>query len=177
MIATRRFADDLAARRLCASLFTVPAVLAALAALALPARPAAAAEGPALVLKAEGGLFGPGEPGAQSFVATTALPLKDGQAFGWRMQLRASAGAVRVREELTLPAEPKTWGDPEPGLKRRTTPDGRSAITELLLVPRNGVISQSWTVTTGDPKGRWVIKVRVEDGPEHVFTFDARDAR
>ena len=42
--------------------------------LALPARPAAAAEGPALVLKAEGGLFGPGEPGAQSFVATTALP-------------------------------------------------------------------------------------------------------
>lgn len=173
----RRFTGYVAAGWPCASLATVLTMLAVLAALALPTLPAAAVEGRALVLKAEGGLFGPGEPGAQSFVATTALPLKDGQAFGWRMQLRASAGAVRVREELTLPAEPKTWGDPEPGLKRRTTPDGRSAITELLLVPRNGVISQSWTVTTGDPKGRWVIKVRVEDGPEHVFTFDARDAR
>jgi hypothetical protein len=126
------------------------------------------------VLKAESGLFGPGEPGAQSFLPTSALPLKDGQAFGWRIQLRRQARTVRVREELTLPAEPKTWGDPEPGLKRRTTPDGRTAITELQLAPQNGVISQSWTVTTGDPKGSWVIKVRVEDGPEHVFRFDAR---
>lgn len=131
----------------------------------------------AWVLKAEGGLFGPdapGEPGRPSFVPTTTLPLKDGQAFGWRIQLRPGTGPVRVREELTLPTEPKTWGDPEPGLKRRNTPDGRSAITELQLVPVNGVISQSWTVTTGDPKGPWVIKVRVEDGPEHVFRFEAR---
>jgi hypothetical protein len=29
-------------------------------------------------------------------------------------------------------------------------------------------------VTAGDPKGTWVIKVRVENGPEHVFRFDAR---
>ena len=110
----------------------------------------------------------------QSFVPSSVLPLKDGQAFGWRMQVRTQARLVRVREELTLPAEPRTWGDPEPGLKRRTTPDGRTAITELLLEPKNGVISQSWTITQGDPKGGWVVKVRVEDGPEQVFRFDAR---
>lgn len=143
--------------------------------------PAGAADGRAAtpvartpVLKAESGLFGPGESGSQPFAPSTALPLKDGQAFGWRIQLRPGTGTVRVREELTLPVEPKTWGDPEPGLKRRNTPDGRSAITELQLSPVNGFISQSWTVTTGDPKGTWVIKVRVEDGPEHVFRFEAR---
>jgi hypothetical protein len=135
---------------------------------------AAGGESSTSVLKAESGLFGTSEAGTQTFVATRALPLKDGQAFGWRIQLRTQATTVRVREELTLPAEPKTWGDPEPGLKRRTTPDGRTAVTELQLAPRNGFISQSWTVTTGDPKGTWVIKVRVEDGPEHVFRFDAR---
>lgn len=126
------------------------------------------------VAKAEGGLFGPGDASAQNFVASSALPLNDGQAFGWQIVLRNPPRVVRVREELTLPSEPKTWGDPEPGIKRKTTPDGRTAITELQLQPVNGVISQSWMVTTGDPKGRWVVKVRVEDGPEHVFIFNAR---
>ena len=126
------------------------------------------------VLKAEGGLFGAAESPASGFMATSSLPLKDGQAFGWQITLRNPPRNVRVREELTLPSEPKTWGDPEPGIKRKTTPDGRAAITELQLQPVNGVISQSWMVTTGDPKGRWVIKVRVEDGPEHVFVFNAR---
>jgi hypothetical protein len=127
-----------------------------------------------LVLKAESGLFGPYDQVPQSFVPNRLLPLKDGQAFGWRMQLRNPPRQVRVREELTLPAEPKTWGDPEPGLRRKTTPDGRTAVTDQLLEPKDGVISQSWTVTQGDPKGTWVIKVRVDDGPEHVFRFDAR---
>lgn len=149
----------------------VPALLLAFAMLAASAAPG---DQKSLVLKAESGLFAPGDGGDSGFVANKVLPLKDGQSFGWRMQLRHPTRTVRVREELSLPAEPKTWGDPEPDLKRKTSADGRSAITELHLTPRNGVISQSWTVTTGDPKGTWVIKVRVEDGPEHVFRFDAR---
>jgi hypothetical protein len=140
---------------------------------ALPCGAPAAPDLP-VVLKAESGLFGPSDQVSQSFIPSRILPLKDGQAFGWRMQLRNPTRQVRVREELTLPAEPKTWGDPEPGLRRKTTPDGRTAITDQLLEPKDGVISQSWTVTQGDPKGNWVIRVRVGDGPEHVFRFDAR---
>ncbi len=150
------------------------ALAACLLVQASPASLAAPATDKPVVLKAEGGLFAPGDGADSAFVASKVLPLKDGQVFGWRIQLRHPARAVRVREELSLPAEPKTWGDPEPGLKRRTTADGRSAITELQLTPRDGFISQSWTVTTGDPKGTWVIKVRVEDGPEQVFRFEAR---
>lgn len=126
------------------------------------------------VVKAESGLFGPADQLASAFTPSKVLPLRDGQAFGWRMQVKTPARTVRVREELTLPAEPKTWGDPEPGLKRKTSPDGRTATTELVLEPRNGVISQSWTVTRGDPPGTWVIRVRVDDGPEVVFRFEAR---
>ncbi len=127
------------------------------------------------MLKAEAGLFGPVDEVPQRFVPSRLLPLKDGQAFGWRLQVRTPSRSVRVREELTLPAEPKTWGDPEPGIKRKTLPDGRTVVTELHLEPgTDGVISQSWTVTQGDPKGTWVIKVRVDDGPEHSFRLDAR---
>ena len=152
--------------------FARPALLALLTAVTLAA--GAASSDKTLVLKAEAGLFGPVDQMPQSFVPSSVLPLKDGQAFGWRMQVRTQARLVRVREELTLPAEPRTWGDPEPGLKRKTTSDGRTAITELLLEPKDGLISQSWTVTQGDPKGSWVLKVRVEDGPEHIFRFNAR---
>ncbi len=127
-----------------------------------------------MVLKAESGLFSGGDAATAPFVPSAVLPLKDGQAFGWRMQVRTPQRTVKVREELTLPAEPKTWGDPEPGLKRKTSPDGRTATTEVLLEPRNGHIGQTWTVTEGDPKGSWTIRVRIDDGPVHTFRFEAR---
>ena len=90
------------------------------------------------------------------------------------MQLQTKLGQVRVREELTLPAEPRTWGDPEPGLKRKTSADGRTATTELLLVPVNGVIQFTWTVTQGDPAGTWLLKVQVEDLPPQTFRLQAK---
>jgi hypothetical protein len=139
---------------------------------------AAAAEAPpraaVTVVSAQAGLFGPPAAARGEFVASQQLPLADGQEFGWRLEVRTAQKSVRVVEELTLPSEPRTWGDPEPGLKRRTTPDGRTAITELDLVPAGGFVQSRWTVTTGDPKGTWILKVRVENQPERVFRIQAR---
>jgi hypothetical protein len=127
-----------------------------------------------VVLNAQVGLFGPPATVADQFLPSTVLPLSDGQSFGWRMTIKTNKKWVRVREELTLPAEPKTWGDPEPDLKRKTSADGRTATTELLLEPVAGVIQFSWTVTTGDPRGTWVLKLRIEDQAEQVFKLQAR---
>jgi hypothetical protein len=133
-----------------------------------------AAPGSVRILSAQSGLFG--DPGGdlESFVAGTRLPLRDGQVFGWRMQVQTDKPRVTVREELTLPSEPATWGDPEPDVKRRTTADGRTAVSEYQLEPRAGFIANSWSVTSGDPKGTWVIKVKVEGHPERVFRFEAQ---
>lgn len=137
--------------------------------------PLAAAPAGVQVLQAEVGLFGPrDELGRQSFQPGRHLPLRDGQEFGWRIVVKTNKPFVRVREELTLPAEPRTWGDPEPDIKRRTSPDGRTAITEWRLAPVNGVLQSAWTVTTGDPPGTWVMKLQVEDQPERVFRLQAR---
>ena len=125
------------------------------------------------ILSAQAGLFG--EPGTETaqFTQSASLPLKDGQAFGWRMSVQTTKKKVLVREELTLPKEPKTWGDPEPDIKRKTTPDGRTAITEVWLEPRDGFIFHTWTVTAGDPKGIWVLKVSVEGQAERIFRLQA----
>lgn len=126
------------------------------------------------VTQAHAGLLGPPAAAPSQFVPSTTLPLQDGQQFGWRMQLQTKLTTVRVREELTLPTEPRTWGDPEPELKRKTSADGRTATTEMLLVPVDGVIQFSWTVTRGDPAGTWVLKVQVEDLPVQTFRLQAK---
>ncbi len=147
--------------------FVVPSAAAA------PRAPAATPE--VQLLKAEVGLLGPRDAaGRQAFAPGTSLPLRDGQEFAWRLVVKTTKPFVRVREELTLPAEPRTWGDPEPEVKRRTTPDGRTAITEWRLAPVDGVLQSAWTVTTGDPAGTWVLKLKVEDQPERVFRLQAR---
>jgi hypothetical protein len=137
--------------------------------------PGATAQDGVQVLQAEVGLFGPRDDlGRQSFQPGTRVPLRDGQEFGWRIVVKTNKPFVRVREELTLPAEPRTWGDPEPDIKRRISPDGRTAITEWRLAPVNGVLQSAWTVTAGDPPGTWVMKLKVEDQPERVFRLQAR---
>ena len=126
------------------------------------------------VLSAQAGLVGPPAGAALQFIPSAELPLADGQEFGWRVTLKTTLKHVRVREELTLPAEPKTWGDPEPGVKRKTSADGRTATTEWLLKPSSGVIQSTWTVTSGDPKGSWVLKLWIEDQPVQVLRLQAR---
>jgi hypothetical protein len=155
--------------------------LALLAALALPGLPAtgANAANPAppstvRVLSAQTGLFGQVDDPAPTFTPSATVPLRDGQVFGWRMKVDTRQPRVRVLEELTLPQEPRTWGDPEPGLKRKTSPDGRTATTEVWLEPRDGYISHTWVVTQGDPPGPWVIRVQVDGQPPRVFRLDAR---
>lgn len=127
------------------------------------------------VLRAEVGLLAPPDAaGRQAFTPARVLPLRDGQEFAWRLVVQTRQPFVRVREELTLPAEPRTWGDPEPDIRRRTTPDGRTAITEWRLAPRDGVLQSAWTVTAGDPPGTWVLTLTVEDQPPRVFRLQAR---
>ena len=153
----------------CCLALLAPAVPAA------PAAPATPAAGEVVVLRAEVGLLGArDEAGRQRFSPGTLLPLRDGQEFAWRLVVKTNKPFVRVREELTLPAEPRTWGDPEPDIRRRTTPDGRTAITEWRLAPVDGVLQSAWTVTTGDPPGTWVLKLKVEDQPVREFRLQAR---
>ena len=147
-----------------------------LLAFGLLARAAAADPAPAdiQILQAEFGLFDHGPSAGPRFRAAATVPLVVDQAYGWRLVLKTTRRWVQVEEELTLPAEPGTWGDPDPQVQRKTSADGRTATTRLQLQPVDSVITQSWSVAPGDPKGAYVLRVRVETLPERVFRFEVR---
>lgn len=142
--------------------------------LGLMATTAAAADTAPRIVRAEFGTFD-ARPGAPpDFRATTVVPFGVDQGYGWFITLAGAPARVNVREELTLPVAPATWGDPEPGLKRRISADGRTATTERTLDVQAGRIGQAWAVAPGDPRGAYLLKVTVEGLPVQTFRFELR---
>lgn len=126
------------------------------------------------IILAEFGLFNPLATGEDLFVVSRKVPLKENQSFGWVIILGTKKPNIKWREELTLPVAPSTWGSKEAFGGHTISDDGRTSIIEREVMPYQGVISHSWAVAPGDPKGRYVIRVIVENRLEEVFEFDVQ---
>lgn len=124
------------------------------------------------IVLAEFGLFNPLETGEELFVVSRKVPLKENQSFGWVIILGTKKPIIRWREEMTLPAAPVTWGSVEPQDGRIITNDRRTSIIEREVMPYQGLISHSWVVAPGDPKGHYIIRIIVENRLQEVFEFD-----
>ena len=57
------------------------------------------------IVKAEFGLFEPGEPGEVMFSPTLTVPRKDGQRYGWVIEVGTDQRSLLVREEYLHPAK------------------------------------------------------------------------
>jgi hypothetical protein len=142
---------------------------------ARPQPPAYAAPGPraepAVQIEQAGfGVFNWTADGRVDFKPTKTVPLTPNQEFGWVIVVTTTKPTVKWREEFTLPAAPETWG-PVAG-KHELSADRKVSILEREVTPERGFIFNSWTIAPGDPKGRHVIKVTIEDAPPVVFEFD-----
>jgi hypothetical protein len=126
------------------------------------------------VIRAEFGITNQEDSGKPAFVPATVVPLTPNQGYGWIMLLRTAKQRIKWREEFTLPAKPNTWGDPEPLGTRSVSTDGRTSVTEREVSPDHGVIFNFWEVAPGDPRGRYVIRVFIEDSLARVFEFDVQ---
>ena len=144
-----------------------------IAALALQASAALAtsdklpAPAPFRVLKAEFGIVVPG-----GFRPSTKVPLKDGQGFGWVIQLETPRDTIRWREELRLPAAPQTWQADEASGKHTMSADRRTSTLERTARVENGMIYNLWQISPGDPPGRYTVRVMIEDLLVSTFEFD-----
>ena len=119
------------------------------------------------MLKAEFGVIVPG-----GFQPTTKVPLKDGQSFGWVIQLETKRDTVKWREELRLPAAPQTWQADEKSGKHTVSADRKTSILEREAKIEDGADLQLLAISPGDPKGRYTMRVMIEGMLVSSFDFD-----
>lgn len=122
---------------------------------------------PFKVLKAEFGVIVPG-----GFQPATKVPFKEGQSFGWVIQLDTKRDTVKWREELRLPSAPQSWQADEQSGKHTVSADRKTSILEREAKVENGVIFNFWSIAPGDPKGRYTLRVMLEGMLVSSFEFD-----
>jgi len=119
------------------------------------------------VLRAEFGVIVPG-----GFQPTTKVPFKEGQSFGWVIQLDTKRDVVKWREELRLPAAPQTWHADEQSGTHTLSADRRTSVLEREAKVENGLIYNFWQLSPGDPKGRYTLRVMLEGMLVSSFEFE-----
>lgn len=109
--------------------------------------------------------------GKVNFFPTTTVPLKEGDAYGWRIKLNKYSGKVQWREVLTLPKPPETWIT-ENRENLSISKNGKTATSTRIQTPINGVIENFWTISPGDPLGRHQIQVYIDERLLATFEFE-----
>ncbi|TAF07315.1 MAG: hypothetical protein EAZ77_10275 [Nostocales cyanobacterium] len=110
--------------------------------------------------------------GKANFFPTTKVPLKKGDAYGWRIHLQNYRGKVKWREVLRLPKTPETWATHEKDENFSLSADGTTAITKRTQTSINGVIENFWKIAPGDPLGKHKIEVYIDDRLIETFEFE-----
>ncbi len=127
------------------------------------------------VVSAEFGVFDASDPQRVVFEQTRVIPHRDGQRYGWMIELRGVKRSVSVREEYLLPGK---------AIEHRTeTPDGvklvvplerRNQVSQRQLVPVDGRIYGEWSIGPQEPPGRRQLDVVVEGQVAASFEFEVR---
>ncbi|BAU07334.1 hypothetical protein [Fischerella sp. NIES-3754] len=131
---------------------------------------------PIVVSKAEFGVFRVEKNGKTTLIPTTKVPLQEGIAYGWRVQLKDYQGEVTWREVLQLPKPPESWATSNTD-NFSLSPDGTAANIQRTDSIKDGVITNSWTIATGDPMGKHKIQVYIGDRRIATFEFEVVPAK
>lgn len=123
------------------------------------------------VTQATFGSFHPERSDGPGFVPATRIPFAVGGSYGWILQVRTSRPTIKYRDELMLPEPAAHWDQPT-GAEQTVAADGKSAVAEREATVENGQIHGGWGMAEGDPRGRYVSKVTLEDGQVLIFEFD-----
>jgi len=124
-----------------------------------------------VVTKTEFGVRIVNSEGKVNFFPTTTVPLKEGDAYGWKITLDNYQGKVKWREVLSLPKPPETWITQD-HKNFSISKDGKTAISTRTETPVNGVIENFWSISPGDPVGEYKIEVYIDERLIGNFAFE-----
>lgn len=141
-------------------------------ALALVVLAAVAASTPAPVVdQAEFGVWDADTNGVPQLLVTKTVPLDLGIVYGWRLHLTGSNAHIRVKQALTLPAAPQSWGRNN---ELRLSGDKRTATFERQMQPKDGWIAEFIRVADGDPEGKHKLEVFIDGRLAQTFDFETK---
>lgn len=123
------------------------------------------------VSKAEFGVFRVDKNGKTTFIPTTKVHLEEGNKYGWRIQMKDYKGEVTWREVIRLPQRPESWGT-DNGENFSIEANGTEGVTTRTQLTKDGVIRNSWTMVSGDPLGKHMIDVYVDERRIASFEFE-----
>lgn len=132
------------------------------------------------ILAAEFGLFEDSRPGELDLVPTTVVPRKQGQRYGWVIELRTRSKSVAVREEYLLPtpaaAAGKSTPPPSDPLSESLQVDAqrRHQVSQRQLIPVDGRIYGEWSIGPKEPPGPRHLQVVVEGQVAARFKYEVK---
>lgn len=127
------------------------------------------------VVAAEFGVFDASDPQRVIFEPTRVVPHREGQRYGWMIELRGIKRSVSVREEYLLPSravEGRT--DSAEGTKLVIPLERRNQVSQRQLVPVDGRIYGEWSIGPQEPPGRRQLDVVVEGQVAASFEFEVK---
>lgn len=139
------------------------------------AAPPVPAEAPVAIISAEFGTFDASNPQEMVFEPTLVVPHRQGQRYGWVIEVRTTQRALSVAEEYLLP-NPATAGKApdSSGTGPDITLQRRNQVSQRQLVPVDGKIYGEWAVGPGEPAGHRHLQVLVEGRVAATFEYDVK---
>lgn len=126
---------------------------------------------PSPVDQTEFGVWDADTNGVARLLPTATVPLELGVAYGWRMHLTGSNASVRVKQVLTLPAPPQSWGT---NREVRVSADRKVATVERTMRPQDGWVFDVIRVADGDPEGKHTLAISLDGRTVKTFEFETK---
>ena len=130
-----------------------------------------AAQAATQVTRAEFGTYTKGLIGQPKLTPTRVVESGKDKVYGWAIWVKTDKPKVHFHEVITLPSPVKVWPS-DAFTKVNATRTG--AVTDKDVAPKDGVVSNLWSVAPDDPKGRYQIRVSIDGQPDKVFDFEVK---
>jgi hypothetical protein len=137
---------------------------------------AAPQDAPVAIVAAEFGIFDASDPDELTFEPTAVVPHKEGQRYGWIIEVRTKKRSLAVREEYLL-SSPATEAGPVMNASGRRLDiplPRRNQVSQRQLVPVGGRIYGEWAIGPDEPPGKRHLQVIVEGQVAGSFEYEVK---
>jgi hypothetical protein len=130
---------------------------------------------PVEIVSAEFGTFDASDPQVEAFYPTNVIPHRDGQRYGWVIEVHTTKHSLSVREEYLLPSPPTAQIGTDALTESLNIPIQRhNQVSQRQLVPVDNKIYGEWAVGSNEPAGHRHLQVVIEDLVAASFEFDVK---